>query len=83
MSGTFQDINVPPMLMAFGITTVDARTVISPEFKAAGHKLYMIKHTPLANYMPDTDQLKRNFDFVSSISIRNWGYMVYMYETFS
>ena len=66
MSGTFQDINVPPMLMAFGITTVDARTVISPEFKAAGHKLYMIKHTPLANYMPDTDQLKRNFDFVSS-----------------
>jgi phosphoribosylformylglycinamidine synthase len=54
------------MLMAFGITTVDARTVVSPEFKAAGHKLYMIKHTPLANYMPDTDQLKRNFDFVSS-----------------
>ena len=66
MSGTFQDINVPPMLMAFGITTVDARTVISPEFKTAGHKLYMIKHTPLANYMPNTDQLKRNFDFVSS-----------------
>ncbi len=66
MSGTFQDINVPPMLMAFGITTVDARTVISPEFKSAGHKLYMIKHTPLANYMPDTEQLKRNFDFVSS-----------------
>ena len=66
MSGTFQDINVPPMLMAFGITTVDARTVISPEFKAAGHKLYIVKHTPLANYMPDTDQLKRNFDFVSS-----------------
>ena len=30
MSGTFQNINVPPMLMAFGITTVDARTVISP-----------------------------------------------------
>lgn len=66
MSGTFQDINVPPMLMAFGITTVDARTVISPEFKAAGHKLYLVKHTPTANYMPDTDQLKRNFDFVSS-----------------
>ncbi len=66
MSGTFQDINVPPMLMAFGITTVDARTVISPEFKAAGHKLYIIRHTPLANYMPDTDALKRNFDFVSS-----------------
>ena len=66
MSGTFQNINVPPMLMAFGITTVDARTVISPEFKAAGHKLYLVKHTPLANYMPDTEELKANFDFVSS-----------------
>ncbi len=66
MSGTFQDINVPPMLMAFGITTVDARTVISPELKQAGHKLYLIKHNPLNNYMPDTEQLKENFSFVSS-----------------
>ena len=65
MSGTFRDINVPPMLMAFGITTVDARNVISPEFKAGGNKIYIIRHTPKANYMPDTDQLKANFDFVS------------------
>ena len=65
MSGTFRDINVPPMLMAFGITTVDARTVISPEFKRADNNIYIVRHTPKANYMPDTDQLKRNFDFVS------------------
>ena len=66
MSGTFQNINVPPMLMAFGITTVDARTVISPEFKKAGNKLYLIKHTPLNNYMPDTEALKETFSYVSS-----------------
>ena len=65
MSGTFRDINVPPMLMAFGITTVDARMVISPEFKRADNNIYIVRHTPKANYMPDTDQLKRNFDFVS------------------
>ncbi|MBR5853329.1 MAG: phosphoribosylformylglycinamidine synthase [Alistipes sp.] len=65
MSGTFRDINVPPMLMAFGITTVDARTVISPEFKTGGNKIYIIRHTPLANYMPNTDELKSNFDYVS------------------
>ena len=65
MSGTFRDINVPPMLMAFGITTVDARTVISPEFKEAGNKIYVIRHTPEANYMPSTECLKSNFDFVS------------------
>ncbi len=65
MSGTFQQIDVPPMLMAFGITTVDARTVISPEFKGAGHHIYLVRHTPREDYMPDTWQLKRNFSFVS------------------
>ena len=65
MSGTFQDINVPPMLMAFGITTVDAKQVISPELKGAGHNLYLVRHTADENYMPDTNQLKRNFAFVS------------------
>ena len=57
MSGTFEHINVPPMLMAFGITTVDADQVISPEFKWEGNKVYLIKHTPLQNRMPDTEQL--------------------------
>lgn len=66
MSGTFENINVPPMLMAFGITTVDAEKVISPEFKWEGNKIYLIKHTPLSNRMPDTDQLKENWDYIHS-----------------
>ena len=66
MSGTFEHINVPPMLMAFGITTVDAGKVISPELKWEGNSLYLIKHKPLDNHMPDTEQLKRNFTYVSS-----------------
>ena len=65
MSGTFQDINVPPMLMAFGITTVDARRVISTDLKGAGHRIYLVRHTPHENWMPDTAQLKQNFTFVS------------------
>ena len=64
MSGTFENINVPPMLMAFGITTVDAEQVISPELKYEGNRLYLIKHTPLANHMPDVEQLKANWKFV-------------------
>ena len=47
MSGTFEQINVPPMLMAFGITTVDAGRVISTDFKKAGHSIYLVRHTPL------------------------------------
>ncbi len=65
MSGTFQDINVPPMLMAFGITTVNAANVISTDLKGAGHNLYIIRHTSRENGMPDTEMLKRNFGFVS------------------
>lgn len=66
MSGTFEHINVPPMLMAFGITTVDAEQVISPEFKWEGNRIYLIKHTPLADRMPDTMQLKENWEYIHS-----------------
>ena len=64
MSGTFEHISVPPTLIAFGITPVDARKVISPEFKQAGHSLWIIEHRPLANGMPDTARLKDNWQFV-------------------
>ena len=64
MSGTFKDIDVPPTLIAFGITTVDAGRVISPEFKEAGHRIYLMKHLPLHNFMPDTNALKKNLEYV-------------------
>lgn len=65
MSGTFAHISVPPTLIAFGITPVNSNNVISPEFKKAGDFLYLVKHTPLANGMPDTDALKQQMTFVS------------------
>lgn len=65
MSGTFEDLNVPPTLVAFGITPVNAENVISPELKWEGNKLYLIRHTPLGNMMPDTDQLKENWKYVN------------------
>ena len=64
MSGTFEHISVPPTLVAFGITTVDANVVISPEFKKAGNRIYLVKHNPLPNHMPDTDALKANWSAV-------------------
>ena len=68
MSGSFETdkgpIHVPPTLVAFGITPCKANKVISPEFKWEGDKIYVIKHTPLDNRMPDTDQLKKNWNYV-------------------
>ncbi len=65
MSGTFEDINVPPTLAAFGITTIDAFDVISPEFKCEENKIYLIQHTPLKNQMPNVAQLKKNWSYVT------------------
>ena len=64
MSGTFEHINVPPTLISFGVTTVNAEKVISPELKWEGNRLYLVKHIPLKNYMPDVEQLKKNWKFV-------------------
>ncbi|MCD8208082.1 MAG: phosphoribosylformylglycinamidine synthase subunit PurQ, partial [Bacteroidales bacterium] len=60
----FEDLNVPPTLAAFGITTIDANDVISPELKWGGNMLYLIRHTPLENMMPDTEALKANWNYV-------------------
>ncbi len=66
MSGSFETehgpIHVPPTLIAFGITPVKVSDVISPEFKWEGDRLYLVRHTPLSNKMPDTGQLKKNWD---------------------
>ena len=68
MSGSFETesgtIHVPPTLIAFGITPVNAGNAISPELKWEGDRLYLVKHTPLANKMPDTEQLKRNWNYI-------------------
>ena len=61
MSGTFEHISVPPTLIAFGVTTVKADKVISPELKKAGNTLYLIKHTPEKNYMPSVACLQKNW----------------------
>ena len=66
MSGTFENISVPPTLIAFGITTVEADKVVSTDLKKAGNKLYLIKHNALANYMPNVEQLKENWTYTTN-----------------
>ncbi len=43
MSGSFEDLDVPPTLVSFTVATGDARRVVSPEFKGAGHALLLIE----------------------------------------
>ena len=60
MSGTFEELTVPPTLVAFGVTTADSRKVLSPEFKTAGENIYYIPGQALAAEI-DFDLIKKNF----------------------
>lgn len=62
MSGTFNDIDVPPTLITFAINTVDANKVISPEFKSAGNFIYLLKAEMDENYEPEFGKLRTGFD---------------------
>ena len=39
MSGTFEDIDVPPTLVSFAVDVATEKDIITPELKAAGNKL--------------------------------------------
>ena len=43
MSGSFENIDVPPTLVSFAVTTGKVDHVVTPEFKAAGHNVYLLK----------------------------------------
>lgn len=60
MSGTFEELTVPPTLVAFGVTTADSRNVLSPEFKAVGENIYYIPGQALSAEI-DFDLIKKNF----------------------
>lgn len=62
MSGTFGHLNVPPTLIAFAVTAMDARQSVSPEFKKAGDKLYLLRHEARHNGMPDSAKLAATLD---------------------
>lgn len=65
MSGTFNDIDVPPTLISFAVTPVKASNVISPEFKKVNNNIYIIKHNANNDLTPNLDELKENFDFIA------------------
>ena len=45
MSGTFQDLDVPPTVISFAIAPIESHMVLSPEFKEADHPVYVFGPT--------------------------------------
>ncbi|MBO7741954.1 MAG: phosphoribosylformylglycinamidine synthase [Victivallales bacterium] len=66
MSGTFEDKTVPPSLISFAVVPSDARRVVTPEFKGAGHVVSLLPVERLADGTPDFDALRRNYALLHS-----------------
>ena len=67
MSGTFEDIDVPPTLVSFAVTTTDSKYIVSPEFKAPCHKVVMLTPEYNSDRLPVTKSLLSVFDKVSAL----------------
>ena len=61
MSGTFENITVPPTLVSFAIAADKAGNIISPEFKKPGSRLVFLPAKPDENGLPAADSLRTNF----------------------
>lgn len=67
MSGTFENLDVPPTLVSFAVTTAKTSDIISPEFKKAGNKVVMLCPVYNKNGLTDTASLLKTFDKVTSL----------------
>ena len=57
MSGSFENLDVPPTLVSFAVTTGKTRQVVSPELKAAGHTLCLVTPEQDENGLPKAESL--------------------------
>ncbi|MGE4514612.1 MAG: phosphoribosylformylglycinamidine synthase subunit PurQ, partial [Chryseobacterium sp.] len=64
MSGTYQNLNVPPTLISFACANGEKSNIISPEFKKAGNKIYFFNHIAQENGLPNYDALKTVYEFI-------------------
>ena len=67
MSGTFKDIDVPPTLVSFAVDTVDAKQVLSPEFKNSNSTVIMLSTKVFENKVIDFEELKKNLSKVTDL----------------
>ena len=67
MSGSFEDLDVPPTLVSFAVSTDKIKNIVSPEFKQSGHSLVRLSPEFDENGLPKTDSLIALFDKVTQL----------------
>ena len=67
MSGSFDDLDVPPTLVSFTAAPVDVRRVCSSSFKGAGHRVVCLSVSMDGRMLPDIVALKALYDTVHDL----------------
>ena len=67
MSGSFEDLDVPPTLISFAVTTGKTSEILSPEAKEAGHRLIRIAPEKGGDGLPTAESLLRVFEQVTAL----------------
>jgi phosphoribosylformylglycinamidine synthase len=62
MSGTFQDIDVPPTLVSFAVDIADQKHIITPELKKAGSKIVLFSIQKDSYDLPDYSQIMEGYE---------------------
>ena len=67
MSGSYNELDVPPTLCSFCVGTVDTNYVTSTEFKNKNSKVVLLKAKMDKDFLPDFEELKENYDIVHKL----------------
>ncbi len=67
MSGSFNDLDVPPTLVSFAVVPTSAKTVVSAALKETDSNLWLVAPNRQADGMPDFDDLKAKYDAVHQL----------------
>ena len=67
MSGTYDDMHVPPTLVSFAIAPQEADHLVSPEFKQAGHPVYFFDATYNPDGSPDYAAIRQTWETVQQL----------------
>ena len=69
MSGSFEDLDVPPTLVSFAVAVGKAAQAVSPEFKGLTHRVVRVAPSVYGeDWRPDTAQLLKTFSFVEKLA---------------
>ena len=64
MSGSFDDLDVPPTLVSFAVSVEKAKNIISPEFKNIGSNLVLLTVEKYSDGTINMDKYKKNLDIL-------------------